>query len=76
MKSNTRLHAGETQVLTWQLALPESIRYPLTVKVQLKWRKYTPELMDWVFNGRKLPEIPITVMSEDRFILTQKEVKL
>ena len=66
---DTRLGPGERRRLRISIELTASPTYPLTVEAKLNWRKYAPDLIAWVFAGRDAPDIPVTVMSSDEFLI-------
>ena len=72
---DTRLGPGERRRLNIAVPLPPDLLYPLTIEARLNWRKYAPELIAWVFEGRPAPEIPITVMSSDRFVFSNQPIE-
>jgi hypothetical protein len=62
--SSRRIPAGGTDVAGYRFRIPAGARSPLNVKARLMWRKFSPEFTRWVFDGRPVPPLPITVMAE------------
>ena len=55
---------GAIRQFSYSFTLPDSAVLPITVNAKLNWRKYSPSFAQWVFAGRPIPEVPITVMTE------------
>ena len=45
------------------------------LKIRLNWRKYDPNFIAWVFDGRPIPEVPVTVLAEESIRFQFREQK-
>lgn len=54
----------ERRVVTYSLHLDAQVRFPLTIRGRLNWRKFPVSFLQSVFPAPDLPEAPITVISE------------
>ena len=55
---------GGSQVVYYAFDIPPETQPPLSVNVKLNWRKYSPKFIEWVFDGRPVPELPVTVIAQ------------
>ena len=60
---------GKSDNVYYSIKIPSEAKLPITVNAKLNWRKYSPKFMHWVFDNRKIPEIPITVISEVNVVI-------
>ena len=63
------IEAGKTDTAYYSLTIPANVTLPITLNVKLNWRKYSPYFVNWVFDNRKIPAIPVTVIDEIDLIL-------
>lgn len=64
LQESNLIAAGGQRELMLVIPLPNRFRAPLTINLVLNWRKYDPEFINWVFEGRQIPELPVTRMAE------------
>lgn len=69
--------AGEHRTVQVSIPLPKNtLHLPLSCQTQLNWRKYDPKFIDWVFDGRPTPPLPITTLAKLEFALPADSVAL
>ncbi len=61
---NSVIAAGDSIMVHWPFTVPADVLAPLTLEITLNWRKYSPEFIDWVFDGRPVPDLPVTPIAQ------------
>ena len=51
------------------ITIPVDATPPFVVNLTLNWRKYSPSLISWVFDGRESPPLPVTTLARLRLSL-------
>lgn len=49
--------------------IPPAAQPPFVAEIRLNWRKYSPAFINWVFDGRGTPPLPITTLASLRLSL-------
>jgi len=49
--------------------IPPTAKPPFVAEIRLNWRKYSPAFINWVFDGRGTPPLPITTLANLRLSL-------
>jgi len=70
---NTTLAPGEERTYELTFSLEDIAGGTVLLNLDLLWRKYEPEFIEWVFEGKQIPEIPITTISstEERIVIPE-----
>ena len=77
IKAQRLIPSGKTITVTMKTNVPQSTILPLQLELRLNWRKYDPQFIDWVFDGRPTPALPITTIAKVRArIPTKPEVAI
>lgn len=63
VSKNTTIPKGAMRTVYFDFTIPDEALFPMTISLNLNWRKYNPEFLEWVFDGREVPVIPIIVMA-------------
>lgn len=71
VQASTVLAPGEARIVHYPFGLRSSVRFPLTIAARLNWRKFSPRLADWAFEGRRVESPPITILSHAEMKLAQ-----
>jgi len=69
VKEQRLIKPGSSKQVYYTFTVPDTATLPITINAQLNWRKYSPSFARWVFEGREIPELPITVMAQTQVIL-------
>jgi hypothetical protein len=71
VQASTVLAPEEVRTLHYKFGLPAGACFPLTVAARLNWRKFSPHLAEWAFEGRRVESPPITILSHAEMKLAQ-----
>ncbi|VAW99338.1 hypothetical protein MNBD_GAMMA21-2737 [hydrothermal vent metagenome] len=69
------IESGTSTIVYEMLTIPANAVFPIELKVKLNWRKYNPAFVQWVYDGRTVPELPITIIAQSSIQLKNSSVQ-
>jgi hypothetical protein len=63
IRTSTVLGPHESRMLDYTFRLPADAQFPLSVTARINWRKFSPDFTNWIFSGRKVEPLPVTVLA-------------
>ena len=64
MTSSTVIPADGTATVGLSFVIPPASVFPLQVMAKINWRKFDQRFTQWVFAGKDVPRLPVTVLDE------------
>ena len=68
---NTVIPIRGSRTVFLSFTIPANATPPFVLELSLNWRKYSPAFIDWVFDGRDTPPLPITTLARLRLSLAE-----
>lgn len=60
--SNSVIPAGHQSSVSYRFKIPSESRPPFRATARIKWRKFDQRFTRWVFAGKDVPTLPVTVL--------------
>ena len=69
MVSSTVIPTEGVASVSYRFSIPSNSRLPLLATAKINWRKFDQRFTQWVFSGKDVPHLPITVLDEITIVI-------